>query len=157
MVPWVENAEQLAQAVAYSNYPRRGVRGIGAERATAWGRATAEHVAEADEHVLVVPIVESVTAAQNIQALVAVPGVGVAEGSIYPLLSRLKRQGLVTTRLEESREGPARKYYAATPAGRALAAEMDLYFGEMTRGLAALHAGGDFTGISSNPHTDSSP
>lgn len=92
-----------------------------------------------------------------VKALVAIPGVGVAEGSIYPLLSRLKRQGLVTTRLEESREGPARKYYAATPAGRALAAEMDLYFAEMTRGLAALQASGDFTGTSSNSHKDASP
>ena len=92
-----------------------------------------------------------------VKALVAVPGVGVAEGSIYPLLSRLKRQGLVTTRLEESREGPARKYYAATPAGRALAVEMELYFAEMMRGVAALRAGGDFTGTSSNTHDDPSP
>jgi PadR family transcriptional regulator PadR len=83
-----------------------------------------------------------------VKELVAVPGVGVAEGSIYPLLSRLKRQGLVTTRLEESREGPARKYYAATPAGRALAAEMDLYFAEMLRGVGGLQAGVDFTGFS---------
>ncbi|RYD41889.1 MAG: PadR family transcriptional regulator [Verrucomicrobiaceae bacterium] len=76
-----------------------------------------------------------------VKALVAVPGVGVAEGSIYPLLSRLKRQGLVTTRLEESSEGPARKYYSATAEGRALAKEMELYFSEMQRGVAALQAG----------------
>jgi PadR family transcriptional regulator, regulatory protein PadR len=88
-----------------------------------------------------------------VKALVAVPGVGVAEGSIYPLLSRLKRQGLVTTRLEESREGPARKYYAATPAGRALAAEMELYFAEMLRGVKGLQAGVDFTGFSTGGHS----
>ena len=92
-----------------------------------------------------------------VKSLVAVPGVGVAEGSIYPLLSRLKRQGLVTTRLEESREGPARKYYAATAAGRALAQEMELHFAEMTRGVAALQAASDFTASSSNHHTNSSP
>lgn len=79
-----------------------------------------------------------------VKALVAVPGVGVAEGSIYPLLSRLKRQGLVTTRLEESREGPARKYYAATAAGRALAVEMELYFAEMRRGFEDLQSRSDF-------------
>lgn len=90
-----------------------------------------------------------------VKALVAVPGVGVAEGSIYPLLSRLKRQGLVTTRLEESPEGPARKYYSATPAGRALAAEMELYFAEMTRGVSAMHTNGDFIGTSPAPHTAS--
>ena len=73
-----------------------------------------------------------------VKTLVAAPGVGVAEGSIYPLLARLRRQGLVTTRLEESSEGPARKYYQATPAGRALAEEMAHYFGEMQRGVAAI-------------------
>jgi 2-dehydro-3-deoxyglucarate aldolase/4-hydroxy-2-oxoheptanedioate aldolase len=75
VVPWVENAEQLQRALAHSKYPLEGLRGIGAERATAWGRATAEHVAEANEHVLVVPIIESVVAARNIQELVAVPGI----------------------------------------------------------------------------------
>lgn len=75
VVPWVETTEQLEAAVAYSKYPLSGKRGIGAERATAWGRASAEHVAEANDHVLVVPIIESVTAAQNIQELVKVPGV----------------------------------------------------------------------------------
>lgn len=80
-----------------------------------------------------------------VKALVAVPGVGVAEGSIYPLLSRLKRQGLVTTRLEESSEGPARKYYSATAEGRALAKEMEFYFADMLRGVGGLQSGVDFT------------
>src|SRR3954468_387535 len=35
VVPWIENPEQLRQAVSYAHYPPRGVRGIGAERATA--------------------------------------------------------------------------------------------------------------------------
>ncbi len=87
-----------------------------------------------------------------VKALVWVPGVGVAEGSIYPLLSRLKRQGLVTTRLEESSEGPARKYYSATVEGRALAREMELYFADMLRGVAGLQAGVDFTALSSKNH-----
>ena len=85
-----------------------------------------------------------------VKSLVAVPGVGVAEGSIYPLLARLKRQGLVTTRLEESNEGPARKYYLATAEGRALAEEMELYFAEMLRGVTGLQAGVDFTLKSAN-------
>jgi 2-keto-3-deoxy-L-rhamnonate aldolase RhmA len=75
VVPWIETPEQLEQAVAYGNYPLKGLRGIGAERATAWGRAMVEHVAEANDHVLVVPLIESVTAAQNINELVQVAGV----------------------------------------------------------------------------------
>jgi PadR family transcriptional regulator PadR len=75
-----------------------------------------------------------------VKALVALPGVGVSEGSIYPLLARLRKQGLVTTRLEESSGGPARKYYRLTPAGQALADEMASYFRHMTQGVEAIGA-----------------
>ena len=85
-----------------------------------------------------------------VKALVAIPGIGVAEGSIYPLLSRLRKQGLVTTRLEESTEGPARKYYCLTETGRQQAAEMSVYFESLTQGVKKLNAG-DFTPASSKP------
>lgn len=42
----------------------------------------------------------------------------VGEGSIYPLLSRLQRHGLIEAYAMPSTEGPARKYYRATAAGR---------------------------------------
>jgi PadR family transcriptional regulator PadR len=41
----------------------------------------------------------------------------VSEGTIYPLLSRLRRDGLVETSWQESPTGPPRRYYALTPAG----------------------------------------
>ncbi|MFM2091585.1 MAG: hypothetical protein RLZZ127_2074 [Planctomycetota bacterium] len=48
------------------------------------------------------------------------------EGTLYPLLSRLRQQGLVATRLVESPNGPARKYYRLTADGlRTLAAMND--------------------------------
>src|SRR6187397_910851 len=34
VIPWIETTEQLRQAVEFANYPREGLRGIGAERAT---------------------------------------------------------------------------------------------------------------------------
>lgn len=40
-----------------------------------------------------------------------------AEGTVYPALSRLEARGLLTSRLEPSRAGPARKYYRPTRAG----------------------------------------
>jgi len=47
----------------------------------------------------------------------------VGEGSIYPLLGRLEREGLVETHRAVSNGGPPRKYYRASDAGRmALAA-----------------------------------
>lgn len=75
VIPWVETAEQLRQAVAFARYPPEGVRGIGAERATAWGQALVEHAAEANEHVLVVPIIETVRAVREVPAMCEVEGV----------------------------------------------------------------------------------
>ncbi|MGJ4944836.1 PadR family transcriptional regulator [Bradyrhizobium sp. HKCCYLS1011] len=46
-------------------------------------------------------------------------GVGMGEGTIYPLMRRMQDDGLVETRLAESNSGPPRKYYRLTPAGRA--------------------------------------
>ncbi len=77
VIPWMETADQVRQAVAFAQYPPRGRRGIGAERATGWGQCFAEHVAEADDNVLVVPIIESVKGGQNVQQMLDVPGVDV--------------------------------------------------------------------------------
>lgn len=50
----------------------------------------------------------------------------VGEGSIYPLLGRLERDGLVETRREASNGGPPRKYYSLSPDGqRSLDAGVD--------------------------------
>jgi phosphoglycerate dehydrogenase-like enzyme/2-keto-3-deoxy-L-rhamnonate aldolase RhmA len=75
VIPWVETAEQLAQAVRFARYPLEGGRGIGAERATAWGAALAEHAGAANEHVFVVPIIETVKGGANVAAMCEVPGV----------------------------------------------------------------------------------
>ncbi|MFJ2740870.1 PadR family transcriptional regulator [Streptomyces sp. NPDC087440] len=42
-----------------------------------------------------------------------------SQGTVYPLLSRLRRDDLVTTTWQESTEGPPRRYYALTDGGRA--------------------------------------
>lgn len=44
---------------------------------------------------------------------------GIADGTVYPALARLEREGRVSTRLVASRSGPARKYYRPTAAGYA--------------------------------------
>lgn len=75
VIPWIETPEQLEQAVAFSKYPPQGIRGCGGERATGWGTRLAEHVDYANDHVLVVPIVESVKGSENIEQLCQVPGV----------------------------------------------------------------------------------
>jgi 2-keto-3-deoxy-L-rhamnonate aldolase RhmA/quercetin dioxygenase-like cupin family protein len=77
IVPWVETAEQLREVVAFANYPPAGKRGIGAERATAWGQCIAQHIAEANENILVIPMIESVRGGQNIGEMVKVDGVDI--------------------------------------------------------------------------------
>lgn len=44
--------------------------------------------------------------------------IDISEGTIYPLLKRLKDEGYVTTYLKESQEGPPRKYYSITDDGK---------------------------------------
>jgi len=75
VIPWLETVEQLKQAVAFARYPLQGVRGMGAERATAWGQALPQHAAEANEQVLVVPIIETVRTVANVPAMCQVEGV----------------------------------------------------------------------------------
>jgi PadR family transcriptional regulator PadR len=45
-------------------------------------------------------------------------GIGMGEGTIYPLMRRMQADGLVETYLVESQAGPSRKYYRLSPVGR---------------------------------------
>ena len=73
-----------------------------------------------------------------VKTLVTVPGLGVTEGTLYPLLSRLRVAGLLSTRLEESTQGPARKYYSLTKDGRKIMAVMNDYLATLNRGTRQL-------------------
>jgi PadR family transcriptional regulator PadR len=53
-----------------------------------------------------------------IHELGKVDGMVTSEGTIYPLLTRLRKEGLVTTTWRESSSGPPRRYYRLMPAGR---------------------------------------
>lgn len=48
----------------------------------------------------------------------------VVEGTLYPLLTRLKNEDLLSYRWEESKSGPPRKYYKITKTGELLANEL---------------------------------
>jgi PadR family transcriptional regulator len=53
-----------------------------------------------------------------VQVLGEVDGMVTSEGTIYPLLSRLRRDGFVETTWRESASGPPRRYYRLTAGGR---------------------------------------
>jgi PadR family transcriptional regulator len=69
----------------------------------------------------------------------------VSEGTVYPLLSRLKTLGLVRSEWVESGAGHPRKYYALTPAGKQRVREMagmwTRFSSSMSRLLAPLAKG----------------
>lgn len=49
----------------------------------------------------------------------------VVEGTIYPLLTRLKNSGILQYKWEESQSGPPRKYYSLTSVGENFLSELD--------------------------------
>lgn len=59
-----------------------------------------------------------------IRAMSAAGDLAITEGTIYPILRRLSQEGLVDSQWMESSQGPPRKYYALTEAGRQLCAEL---------------------------------
>ncbi len=78
-----------------------------------------------------------------VQRLSAVTPLQVGEGTVYPLLNRLKREGLVTSELEESPEGPARKYYRITRSGAEELAWMLQRWSGLVEGVRDHVEGGD--------------
>lgn len=52
-----------------------------------------------------------------VERLAAHPGLAISAGTVYPLLSRLKRAGLIESAWRESPVGPPRKYYSLSAAG----------------------------------------
>ena len=60
------------------------------------------------------------------------------EGTLYPLLSKLRREGLVNYEWQESDLGPPRKYYRLTDQGRTQLASLDDYWRTIDRTLAEI-------------------
>lgn len=75
--------------------------------------------------------------------LVAMIGesVAISEGTIYPLLRRLKNDGYVSTYLEESSEGPPRKYYRLTEQGEQMRAALLADWHAFTSGVNRILGG----------------
>lgn len=65
----------------------------------------------------------------------------VVEGTLYPILTRQKNQGLLTYHWEESPQGPPRKYYTLTERGREYLMDMDEAWIEMVNQIQAVRYG----------------
>jgi PadR family transcriptional regulator, regulatory protein PadR len=59
----------------------------------------------------------------------------VVEGTLYPLLTRLKNDELLSYRWEESQQGPPRKYYKLTPEGKLFLKELKKTWEELSNAV----------------------
>lgn len=62
----------------------------------------------------------------------------VVEGTLYPLLNRLKKDGWLKYEWQESTQGPPRKYYALTEEGEAVLRQLDAAWNELTNTVSIL-------------------
>lgn len=63
-----------------------------------------------------------------VRVLTETGSISLKEGTVYPILARLDRDGLVRSEWVESDQGPPRKYYSCTPSGRQLFDELSQEF-----------------------------
>ena len=63
----------------------------------------------------------------------------VMEGTLYPLLNRLKKDGILKYEWQESKTGPPRKYYTLTPQGHQVLIQLDQSWTEISNTVNLLH------------------
>jgi len=69
----------------------------------------------------------------------------VVEGTLYPLLTRLKNNGLLSYNWVESTSGPPRKYYVLTPEGRQILTQLDTTWQELVYAITTSQQGANQT------------
>lgn len=74
LLPLVRGRGDVERGMRFGRYPPQGERGVGGERAVKWGLGLEEYVACANEEILVIPIIETREAAEEIDAILDVPG-----------------------------------------------------------------------------------
>ena len=62
----------------------------------------------------------------------------VVEGTLYPLLSRLKNNGLLKYRWQESTDGPPRKYFTLTDEGQDILATLNEEWGAISKAITKI-------------------
>ena len=71
----------------------------------------------------------------------------VVEGTLYPLLSRLKNNGILQYEWQESVSGPPRKYYELTESGQSFLAELESGWEELKEAVGHLKNGATITNV----------
>lgn len=77
----------------------------------------------------------------------------VVEGTLYPLLTRLKNNGLLSYNWQESTGGPPRKYYTLSPAGKQILTQLDLTWQELAFAVNSSINGRELPGTTGQTQT----
>lgn len=78
---------------------------------------------------------------QILQQLSKADCLAIGESTVYPILARLAKDGLVKVRVAASPAGPSRRYYQLTPAGQARLREMTTYWKDVRSAIDHLLKG----------------
>ena len=70
IAPGVDTPKKLRAAIEAARYAPGGSRGMGGDRATSWAQQLSTHVEAANENVFIVPLLESMDAASNLDAMI---------------------------------------------------------------------------------------
>lgn len=114
LLPLPRGREDVAQGMRLGRYPPQGVRGVGGERAVQWGLGFEEYLACANEETLLIPIIETREAAEEIDSILDVPGLeaiffGPADLSAsYGYLGEWEGPGIAQTILDIREKAEAR-------------------------------------------------
>ena len=74
IVPYMQNHADVEAAFSYGRYPPRGVRGVCGDRAVKWGLDFHGYLRSADEETLIIPLIETRGAVEDIDAILETPG-----------------------------------------------------------------------------------
>lgn len=74
IVPYVKSAVEVAEAFRFGRFPPEGERGIGGERASLWGLDMGTYLDIANRETMIIPLIETRAAVEDIDAILATPG-----------------------------------------------------------------------------------
>ena len=77
LVPMVNTLAEAKAAISACKYPPEGTRGFGPRRASDYGRSTDDYVAQANEGTIVVLQIEHIKAVEDVDSIIALPGIDV--------------------------------------------------------------------------------
>lgn len=95
IVPQVNTAEQAADVVQWAKYAPLGSRGVGLARAHGYGSTFAEYLGNANDQTVVIVQAEHVTAVENIESIVKVPGIDAIQLGPYDLSASMGKMGQI--------------------------------------------------------------